>query len=69
MLTFQFINKSYRPFLSKTFLLQKVGTKFYIEQDPDLHFFWSQIWIRFFKRLDPDPVQNRLDPHHWLQRQ
>jgi hypothetical protein len=35
MLTFQFINKSYRPFLSKNVLLQKVGIKFYKVRDLD----------------------------------
>jgi hypothetical protein len=47
MLTSQIINKYKRPFLSKTFLLQKVGTKFYLEQDPDPH---------FFQGSNPDPV-------------
>jgi hypothetical protein len=55
MQTFQFINKSYRPFLSKNILL----TKFYIDQDPD---------PVFFQRSDPDPHQNGLDPQIWLSR-
>jgi hypothetical protein len=51
MLTFQFINKSYMPFLGKNnFLLQKFCTTFYIEQDPDpdQHFFRGRILIRFW---------------------
>jgi hypothetical protein len=49
MLSFQVMNKPYRPLGSKNFLLQKVGTKFYIEQDadPDPH---------FFRGRSPDPV-------------
>jgi hypothetical protein len=48
MLTFQFKNKSYRPFLRENFLLQKVCTKFYIEQDldPDPHFSQGSDWAR-----------------------
>jgi hypothetical protein len=58
-LTFQYIKKSCRPFLSKNFLLQKVGTKLYTEQDPDPD-------PNFFQGSDPDPVQNRLDPQHCI---
>jgi hypothetical protein len=36
-------------------LVTKVGTKSYIEQDPD---------PVFFQRSDSDPVQNCLDPQH-----
>jgi hypothetical protein len=57
MITFQFINKSYRPFLSKNILL-----KFFlynIEQDSD-----PGSGSGFFQRSDPDPHQNGLDPQH-----
>jgi hypothetical protein len=58
---FQFINKFYRGFFRKNFLLQKLSTKFLhwynIEQDPD---------SVFFKRSDPDSVQSRLDLQHWF---
>jgi hypothetical protein len=53
MLTCQFINKSQSIFLSKNFLLQKVSTKFYIQQDSDLPLFQGS-----------DPAQNRPVPHH-----
>jgi hypothetical protein len=49
VLTFQLIIKSYRPIFSKIFLLLKVGTKFYIEQDPDPNF--SRGRIRFFSKI------------------
>jgi hypothetical protein len=51
MLTFQFINKSYRPFLSKIScykILYRAGSE-----------------SGFFQRLDPDLHQNGLDPQHW----
>jgi hypothetical protein len=67
MLSFQFINKSYRKFLNKNFLLQKAGTKIYLEQeqDPDPHFFQGvNPDLFFFQMSDPDPVQKRQDPQH-----
>jgi hypothetical protein len=51
MLTFQFLNKSCKPFLSKQSMIQEVGTQFYIEQDPDPHFFQGSD-----PDTDPDPV-------------
>jgi hypothetical protein len=50
MLTFQSINKSYRPFLSNNFLKQKVRTKLYIVQVPDPDLFFSGIGSGFFFR-------------------
>jgi hypothetical protein len=47
--TFQFIKKSWRPFLSKNVLLQKIGAKFYIEQDQDPHFFQGSDTVFFPK--------------------
>jgi hypothetical protein len=42
--SFSVHKRSYRPFfIFKNFLLQKVGTKFYIEQDPNPDPFFSKV--------------------------
>jgi hypothetical protein len=54
VLNFQFIteNKSYRPYLSLNFLLQKVVTKFYGKQDPDPHFFQGSDPVLVFSKVE-----------------
>jgi hypothetical protein len=57
MLTFQFINKSYRPFLSKKKSCFKIVYRAGSDPDPGSG-------SDFFQRLDPDPDphKNGLDP-------
>jgi hypothetical protein len=57
MLNFQFVNKSYRPFLSKISSYKKLVK----------NFTESRIRIRiFFQGSDPDPHPNCQDPQHWF---